>query len=272
MPRLLKAMKNIWITLSYEGSGYGGFQRQENRMTVQEMVENCLQELTGVKTTLYFVARTDAGVHAYGQECTFYTESTIPGDRFLYAMNACLPYDIRVIASREVDMDFSVRRRNYGKTYGYLLTEERETSPFLKRYIWRTGKKLDPALMEKAARTLEGRHDFTSFRGNNSVPSDPVRKINEIRIQKMGSLYRIYVTGEGFLYHMVRNIAGALVDAGSGNLSAEDIENILEARDRRKLGITAPAEGLCLLRVYFNPITKEDIDETLQMPLYPWCV
>lgn len=265
-------MKNIWITLSYEGSGYGGFQRQENRMTVQEMVENCLRKLTGVKTTLYFVARTDAGVHAYGQECTFYTESTIPGDRFLYAMNACLPYDIRVTASREVDMDFSVRRRNYGKTYGYLLTEERETSPFLKRYIWRTGKKLDLALMEKAARALEGCHDFTSFRGNNSVPSDPVRKINEIRIQKTGSLYRIYVTGEGFLYHMVRNIAGALVDAGSGNLSAEDIENILEARDRRKLGITAPAEGLCLLRVYFNPITKEDIDETLQMPLYPWCV
>lgn len=265
-------MKNIWITLSYEGSGYGGFQRQENRMTVQEMVENCLRKLTGVKTTLYFVARTDAGVHAYGQECTFYTESTIPGDRFLYAMNACLPYDIRVTASREVDMDFSVRRRNYGKTYGYLLTEERETSPFLKRYIWRTGTKLDLALMEKAARVLEGRHDFTSFRGNNSVPSDPVRKINEIRIQKTGSLYRIYVTGEGFLYHMVRNIAGALVDAGSGNLSAEDIENILEARDRRKLGITAPAEGLCLLRVYFNPITKENIDETLQMPLYPWCV
>lgn len=264
-------MKNIWITVSYEGSRYGGFQRQENRMTVQEMLENCLLELTGVKTTLYFVARTDAGVHAYGQECTFYTESTIPGDRFIYAMNARLPYDIRVTASREVDMEFSVRRRNYGKTYGYLLTEEREASPFLKRYIWRSGKKLDLTLMEKAARVLEGRHDFTSFRGNNSVPSDPVRKINEIRIRKEGPLYRIYVTGEGFLYHMVRNIAGALVDAGTGALSPKDIENILEARDRRKLGMTAPAEGLCLLRVYFKPITKEDVDETLDMPLWPWC-
>lgn len=268
----MKTMKNIWITLSYEGTSYGGFQRQENRMTVQEMVENCLQSLTGVKTTLYFVARTDAGVHAYGQECTFYTDSTIPGDRFLYAMNACLPYDIRVTASREVDMDFSVRRRNYGKTYGYLLTEGRETSPFLKRYIWRTGKKLDLSLMEKAAAVLEGRHDFTSFRGNNSVPSNPVRKIHDIRIQKEGSLYRIYVTGEGFLYHMVRNMAGALVDAGCGALSPEDMTRILEARDRRKLGITAPAEGLCLLRVYFAPITGKDIDETLKMPLYPWCV
>lgn len=181
-----RIMRNIWITVSYEGSGYAGFQRQENRMTVQEMLENCLLELTGEKTTLYFVARTDAGVHAYGQECTFYTDSTIPGDRFIYAMNARLRGDIRVTKSCEMDEDFSVRRRNYGKTYGYLLTESREASPFLKRYIWRTGKKLDLEKMRKAARALEGRHDFTSFRGNNSVPSDPVRNIHEIRVEKDG--------------------------------------------------------------------------------------
>jgi tRNA pseudouridine38-40 synthase len=266
-----RIMKNIWITLSYDGTIYGGFQRQENRMTVQEMVENCIMELTGKKTTLYFVARTDAGVHAYGQECTFYTDSTIPGDRFIYAMNARLPYTIRVTASREMDMDFSVRRRNFGKTYGYLLSEEREASPFLKPYVWRTGKKLDLSRMETAARILEGTHDFTSFRGNNSGPSDPVRKIYEIRILRDGPLFRIYVTGEGFLYHMVRNIAGALVDAGTGALTPEDIRRILAARDRRQLGMTAPAEGLCLLRVYFRPIMKEDVDETLRMPLYPWC-
>jgi tRNA pseudouridine38-40 synthase len=266
-----RIMKNIWITLSYDGTIYGGFQRQENRMTVQEMVENCIMELTGKKTTLYFVARTDAGVHAYGQECTFYTDSTIPGDRFIYAMNARLPYTIRVTASREMDMDFSVRRRNFGKTYGYLLSEEREASPFLKPYVWRTGKKLDLSRMETAARILEGTHDFTSFRGNNSGPSDPVRKIYEIRILRDGPLFRIYVTGEGFLYHMVRNIAGALVDAGTGALTPEDIRRILAARDRRQLGMTAPAEGLCLLRVYFRPIMKEHVDETLRMPLYPWC-
>lgn len=266
-----RIMKNIWITLSYDGTIYGGFQRQENRMTVQEMVENCIMELTGKKTTLYFVARTDAGVHAYGQECTFYTDSTIPGDRFIYAMNARLPYTIRVTASREMDMDFSVHRRNFGKTYGYLLSEEREASPFLKPYVWRTGKKLDLSRMETAARILEGTHDFTSFRGNNSGPSDPVRKIYEIRILRDGPLFRIYVTGEGFLYHMVRNIAGALVDAGTGALTPEDIRRILAARDRRQLGMTAPAEGLCLLRVYFRPIMKEDVDETLRMPLYPWC-
>ncbi len=264
-------MRNIWITVSYEGTNYAGFQRQENRMTVQEMLENTLLQLTGQKTTLYFVARTDAGVHAYGQECTFYTESTIPGDRFVYAMNAFLPSDIRVLRSKEMEEDFSVRRRNFGKTYGYILSESREASPFMKRYIWATGKKLDLTKMEAAARVIEGTHDFTSFRGNNSVPSDPVRKVNEVRIVKTGDIYRIYVTGEGFLYHMVRNIAGALVDAGIGALSPADIARIIEMKDRKKLGMTAPAEGLALLKVYFEPITKEKIDETLALPLYPWC-
>lgn len=264
-------MRNIWITVSYEGTNYAGFQRQPTRMTVQEMLENTLLQLTGKKTTIYFVARTDAGVHAYGQECTFYTESRIPGDRFVHAMNALLPRDIRVRQSREMDEDFSVRRRNFGKTYGYLLTESREASPFLVRTIWRTGKQLDLAKMEAAAKVLEGRHDFTSFRGNNAVPSDPVRLVHEIRLRKVGPLIWIYVTGEGFLYHMVRNIAGALVDAGSGVLAPQDLERILEARDRRELGLTAPAEGLALLKVYFQPITKEAIDETLQEPLYPWC-
>lgn len=264
-------MRNIWITVSYEGTNYAGFQRQENRMTVQEMLENTLLQLTGQKTTIYFVARTDAGVHAYGQECTFYTESTIPGDRFVYAMNAFLPSDIRVLQSREMEEDFSVRRRNFGKTYGYILSESREASPFMKRYIWATGKKLDLSKMEAAARVIEGTHDFTSFRGNNSVPSDPVRKVNEVRIVKTGDIYRLYVTGEGFLYHMVRNIAGALVDAGIGALTPEDISCIIEMKDRKKLGMTAPAEGLALLKVYFEPITKEKIDETLASPLYPWC-
>ena len=121
-----------------------------------------------------------------------------------------------------------MRRSNYGKTYGYLLTENRQCPPFLKRYIWRTGKKLDIMKMEQVAQVLEGTHDFTSFRGNNSVPSDPVRKINEIRIVKTGELYRIYVTGEGFLYHMVRNIAGVLVDAGIGAVTPKEVQHILE--------------------------------------------
>ena len=139
------------------------------------------------------------------------------------------------------------------------------------RYVWRTGKKLELQEMHEIAGLLIGKHDFTSFRGNNSVPSDPVRNLYDITIKKEGPLYRIYVTGEGFLYHMVRNIAGALVDAGTGDMTKERLLSILASRDRRKLGMTAPAEGLCLLKVYFQPITKEEIEKTMELPLYPWC-
>ena len=114
-------MRNIWITVSYDGTEYAGFQRQENGFTVQEALENVLKKLTGVHTTIYFVARTDAGVHAYGQECTFYTESSIPSERFKNAMNSLLPCDIRVLKSKEMYEDFSVRKTNYGKTYALSL-------------------------------------------------------------------------------------------------------------------------------------------------------
>lgn len=263
-------MRNIWITVSYDGSNYAGFQRQENGFTVQEALENVLKKLTGVHTTVYFVARTDSGVHAYGQECTFYTESSIPAERFKNAINSILPKDIRVLESREMHEDFSVRRTNYGKTYAYLLSEEKEINPFLRKYVWYTGRVLDIEKMEEVAGELVGRHDFTSFRGNNSVPADPVRLINEIRIIRKKSLIVIYVTGEGFLYHMVRNIAGALVDAGRGLMTRERVRKILKSKDRKKLGVTAPAQGLALLKVYFEPITEKLIDETINKNYYPW--
>lgn len=263
-------MRNIWLTVSYDGSSFAGFQRQENGLAVQEVIEQVLERLTGKKTTLYFVARTDAGVHAWSQECTFYTESTIPGDKFKLAMNAYLPLTVRVRESREMEENFSVRKQNTGKTYGYLLSKSREVSPFLRRYVWACGKSPDLTKMQAAADVLTGTHDFTSFRGNNSVPSDPHRTIYDITIKEEGDLFRIYVTGDGFLYHMVRNIAGALLDAGLGKKSPEDLVRILEAKDRKKLGMTAPAAGLALLKVYFEPITKEKIEETLADPLWPW--
>ena len=151
-----------------------------------------------------------------------------------------------------------------------ILSASREVSPFLERYVWVSGKTPDLAKMEAAAKVLMGTHDFTSFRGNNSVPPDPCRTIYDITIRQVGDLYRIYVTGDGFLYHMVRNIAGALLDAGLGKKTPEDLTRILAAKDRRQLGMTAPAAGLALLKVYFEPITKERIEETLGEPLWPW--
>ena len=168
--------------------------------------------------------------------------------------------------------DFSVRRNNYGKTYGYLLTEEKDCPPFFKRYTWQTGRKLDISKMEKAAEVLSGTHDFTSFRGNNSVPASPVRTIHDIRIIKKHHFFHIFVTGEGFLYHMVRNIAGALADAGTGKLTPKDLREILEAKDRKFLGAAAPAHGLCLLKVYFTPVTKELTEKTICGSYAPWSV
>lgn len=262
--------RNIWITVSYEGTAYAGFQRQPVAMTIQKAIEDALLQITGAPTTLYFVARTDAGVHAWGQECTFYTESRVPGDKFKYALNAVLPRDIRVRQSREKEENFSVRRMNFGKTYAYNIWQDRDISPFMRRYVWALGRELNVEKMREAAAVLVGRHDFTSFRGNNSVPSDPVRNLMDIRIESEGRLIRLYVTGEGFLYHMVRNIAGALADAGQGKLSAEKLAEILDARDRRKLGVTAPAEGLCLLQVYFEPVTGETIERTVKEAVMPW--
>lgn len=264
-------MRHIWITLAYDGTRYAGFQRQENKMTVQEMAEEAILSLTGVRSTLYFVARTDAGVHAFAQECTFYTDSSIPAERFYKALNTRLPPDIRVTRSCERDMDFSVRRTNFGKTYGYLMTEERETTPFLYPYVWRVGHTLSTPSMEEAARYLIGTHDFTSFRGNNSVPSSPIRRVHDIRIEREGSLVRLFVTGDGFLYHMVRNIAGTLAACGSGELDPKEIPGIFERQDRRFLpAVTAPAKGLALLSVYFSPIDRKAIDAALARPLFPW--
>ena len=132
--------------------------------------------------------------------------------------------------------------------------------------------KTDHSKMEKAAEVLSGTHDFTSFRGNNSVPASPVRTIHDIRIIKKHHFFHIFVTGEGFLYHMVRNIAGALADAGTGKLTPKDLREILEAKDRKFLGATAPAHGLCLLKVYFTPVTKELTEKTICGSYAPWSV
>lgn len=265
-------MRNIRITLAYEGTAYSGFQRQENSITVQEILETALQKLTAQKPR-----STSCRAHGCRRSCLragmhllygiFYS-----GDRFIFALNLLLPPDIRVTESREVPYDFSVRRNNYGKTYGYLLTEEKDCPPFFKRYTWQTGRKLDISKMEKAAEVLSGTHDFTSFRGNNSVPASPVRTIHDIRIIKKHHFFHIFVTGEGFLYHMVRNIAGALADAGTGKLTPKDLREILEAKDRKFLGATAPAHGLCLLKVYFTPVTKELTEKTICGSYAPWSV
>ncbi len=239
-------------------------------MAVQEVVENVLERILGVPTTLYFVARTDAGVHAWAQECTFFTKGKIPGTHFKRAMNALLPLAIRVRSSEECPHEYSVRRANKGKTYVYQLLRGYDDNPFLRRYVWRPGYPLDGDAMQEAAKILVGTHDFTSFRGSNTVPASPVRTIYDISFRQKDSTMRIYVTGDGFLYKMVRNIVGGLVDIGRGRLAPADFTRILAARDRRELGMTAPGAGLCLLHVYFEEPTAEKIAAVIDTPVPIW--
>ncbi len=263
-------LRNIQLTLAYDGFAYVGFQRQANGLAVQEVVEQALERLFGIPTTLYFVARTDAGVHAWAQECTFYTTKSIPAAKCKAALNALLPPTIRVRQAVERPEDYSVRRTNTGKTYVYQILRGEADQPFLYRYSWQIYAQLDADAMRRACDVLIGTHDFTSYRGSNSVPADPVRTLHDVRLVETGRLLRIYVTGDGFLYHMVRNIAGALVDVGRGRKTAADLAAIRDAKDRRRLGMTAPAAGLCLLHVYFEPVTPGAIAEVLATPVPLW--
>lgn len=264
------ALRNVHLTLCYDGAPFVGFQRQANGLAVQEVIEQALERILGVPTTLYFVARTDSGVHAWAQECTFYTTGRIPAERFVQALNALLPPAIRIRRAREVAEDFSVRRTNTGKTYVYQVLRGHEDNPFLRRYVWRPGYTLDLAAMREAAQVFIGTHDFTSLRGNNSVPADPVRTVYDVRLVECAELLRIYVTGDGFLYKMVRNIAGALVDAGRGHTTAAALRQVLAAKDRRQLGRTAPGSGLCLLHVYFSPLSEAVQREALAENVPCW--
>ncbi len=262
--------RNIQITLAYDGYAYAGFQRQANGLAVQEVVEQALERIHGARTTLYFVARTDAGVHAWAQECTFYTDGTIPAAKYKSALNALLPPTVRVRRAVERPEDYSVRRTNTGKTYVYQILRGEADQPFLYRTSWQVYAALDVAAMRSACDVLAGTHDFTSYRGSNSVPADPVRTLYDVRIATVGRLLRIYVTGDGFLYHMVRNIAGALVDVGRGRKTAADLVRIRAAKDRRLLGMTAPAAGLCLLHTYFDAVTPAAIADVLRTPVPLW--
>lgn len=263
-------VRKIRFTVAYDGSAFVGFQRQQNGMAVQEVLENALVRILGVPTPISFVSRTDSGVHAWAQECSFFTEGPIPGAHFQRALNALLPESVRVRSSSECDLKWNIRKANSGKTYVYQIHCSRMDNPFWWRYVWRLGYSLDVNKMQKAAAVLIGTHDFTSFRGNNAVQTDPIRTIRDIHLCEKDDLLRIYVTGDGFLYKMVRNIVGALVDVGRGAITVADVVRILAERDRRRLGMTAPGQGLCLLHIYFDSWSQEAYQKVLNTPVPIW--
>ena len=211
-------MRNIKLTLQYDGTNYHGWQSQENAPTVQETAEKAIKELTGVRPVISGCSRTDTGVHAKQFICNFKTEALIPCERFPYALNTHLPPDIRCINAEDAPWDFDARKSAKGKTYTYLILNSRYPDVFLRDRAWHYRYELDINKMKRAAEFFLGTHDFIGFAASGFTVKTTVRTITALDIKKENDLITISITGNGFLYNMVRIIAGTLVFCGNGKL------------------------------------------------------
>ena len=244
-------MKNIKLTIEYDGKMYHGWQVQKNAVTVQQKLSEAIYHLTKEHVNLIGSSRTDEGVHAYGQVANFVTNSNIQGERFAHAINAFLPPDIVVVKSEDVPLDFHARYNTTGKRYRYIIYNRRIKSALWKDRAYHVRNEIDIDIMKEAAKYLVGTHDFSSFRASGSSTKTSIRTIHDISIDKKGDLITIDVSGDGFLYNMVRIIAGTLVEMGVGHIEPFKMEDIINAKDRKKAGKTAPPQGLYLMEVYY---------------------
>ena len=245
-------MRTIKLTIEYEGTNYQGWQIQSSGQTIQGVIQDRLKRLTGESSQLIGSGRTDAGVHALGQVAHFKTESRMDANTFQRALNSLLPEDIVIRRAEEVEVEFHARRSVRSKVYKYRILN-RTTPPAIGRqYIWYVPQKLDLDEMKKATCSLVGEHDFSAFRSVGSSIRSSVRNILRADWKRgKGGLLRFEIEATGFLKQMVRAIVGTLVEVGRGKIDAEGFRKILESRDRRKAGPTAPARGLFLKEVKY---------------------
>ncbi|WP_334075692.1 MULTISPECIES: tRNA pseudouridine(38-40) synthase TruA [Paenibacillus] len=255
-------MRNLLMTLSYDGTHYFGFQTQPGGNTVQDHLEEAIRQLTGEEIKIHGSGRTDAGVHARAQTFHFTTASQIPVERWRHALNGRLPSDIRITSAMEVPLSFHSRRSAKRKTYRYTINGNRVFDVFYRQYQLHHPGTLDVEAMREGLRHLVGTHDFTSFASRHSTKQSHVRTIYEARIEiddrldgagthEQGIIH-IYLTGNGFLQHMVRIIVGTLLQVGEGKRRPEDMKTALEAKDRAEAGPTAESKGLMLWSVEYE--------------------
>jgi len=246
--------RNIFIKIAYDGSSYHGWQIQPNCNTIQETIQNSFLKITGEKIKLNASGRTDAGVHAKEQVATFKTSCSIPNNKIKDALNGDLPEDISIIASYGVGDLFHARYNAIGKTYFYRVYYGRELNPFLRNYSWHYPYKFSKKILDKSKDRLLGVHNFSAFQASGSSVIDTVREIYDIKIidNEAEKFLDIYITGNGFLYNMVRIIVGTLFEIASGRMDDNIINRAFETCNRKILGKTAPAKGLYLKKVYYN--------------------
>ena len=242
----------VCLTVAYDGTNYHGWQVQPNAITIESVLNQALSDLLKEEITVTGASRTDAGVHSLGNVAVFDTDTKIPAEKISYALNQRLPEDIVVQESKEVPSSFHPRHCNSRKTYEYKILNRDFPLPTYRLYAHFTYVPLDVTRMQQAADYLVGEHDFKSFCSVNTVAETTVRTLYSVKVSKESDMITIRVTGSGFLYNMVRIIAGTLMEVGKGSMSPEQIPQILAALDRQKAGPTAPACGLTLYAYEFE--------------------
>lgn len=256
------SMRNIKLIIEYDGTRYHGWQKQPDKITLQKIMEESIQRISGKDVSVISASRTDSGVHALAQTASFKTDSHLGCDIFQRALNAILPDDIRVTRSEEVSLEFHPRFNAKEKTYFYIIACANTVSPFVSRYVWRVPYDLDIKTMKRASKFLKGEHDFSAFRAAGCGAKTTIRNISLMDIEKLnginfmtteirGSFIKITVKANAFLRYMVRNIVGTLVEIGRGKMSIDDMKTAIEQKDRTKTGPTAPAKGLFLEKIKY---------------------
>lgn len=249
--RMAIDMKNYLLTLKYDGTNYHGWQVQENAVTVQQMLQDAVERILGIRENVTGCSRTDARVHANMFCCNMRTAKEMPPQRMQTALNAVLPHDIAVTALREVPYAFHARYDCTGKEYKYLILNSAVRDPFYEtralHYPWR----LQAELLDAQAQAFLGTHDFSAFCASKSSVEDKTREIRRISVRRNGDMVEFTVEGNGFLYNMVRIMVGTLLGINDGSIAKDAIPDILESRDRTRAGVTVPAHGLYLNRVEY---------------------
>ncbi|QGG49156.1 tRNA pseudouridine(38-40) synthase TruA [Heliorestis convoluta] len=249
--------RRVSFIVAYDGTHYHGFQTQDNPAlpTIQDELHQAIKTLTGEETKITCAGRTDAGVHARGQVIDFATTSKIPDEKFHLAMNALLPKDIAVLKAETVSADFHSRFQALGKQYRYSIYNHAIPSPFHRQYSYQVFPALDLEAMSEGAQAFVGTYDFSAFCAAGSSVKDFVRTIWHCELTKTEEgLIHLDIVGNGFLYNMVRIIAGTLIDVGKGKIDPTQIKEIIQRKERSRAGTTAPPQGLCLLKVWYNEL------------------
>ena len=244
-------MRNIKLIIEYDGKSFNGWQKQPNKLNIQGEIERAIEEITGEKVDLIASGRTDAGVHSLGQTANFKTNSDIKIEKMAIAINSKLKKSIVIKKAEEVDEMFHSRYCVKKKTYCYTINNSEMGTALYRDMEYHFPLKLDIEKMNKAAKYFEGEHDFKAFKASGTSSKSSIRTIFKAEVKQKEDRVYIYLTGNGFLYNMVRIISGTLLDVGIGKIKPEDIKEIIEGKDRKKAGRTLPAHGLCLIEVIY---------------------